>query len=56
MTPKQPKQARAILRASIDKDGGQYVSWALGDKHITLEGKFTIKELEAIIAYVKGAK
>ena len=49
---KTSKQARAMFNFVTEKD--QHVEWDPKDKHIILNGRFTIRELEAIIAYVKG--
>ena len=38
------------------EENNQHVDWKPGDTHITINGRFTVQELKAIIAYVKGAK
>ena len=51
--------ARRILSNAIQDNNdlfclGHYMSWDKGDKSITLDDKFTIEELEAIIWWMKS--
>lgn len=38
---------------SLDALSPNYIHWKVGDVQITLDGIFTVKELEAIIAHIK---
>lgn len=33
---------------------GWYLGWSVGDKSITLDGEFTVEDLEAIITHIKA--
>ena len=50
-----------IIRDAIDSDGtlyslGWYVCWNGGEKSITLDGHFSVEELEAIVVYIQYQK
>lgn len=56
-------EAREILKDCIQEDGGlfhsswpsswPYMSWELGDDDITLDSRYSIAELEAIVWWMK---
>ena len=53
-------EARKILGESIDPTGdlydlGRYMSWEIGDDNIVLDGRFTVKELQAIAWWMEHA-
>ena len=55
------KRAREILEKWVDirKDNGLYsngwyLSWSIGRKDATLDGVFTVEELEAIVWWMKN--
>lgn len=52
-------EACEILGDDIQSDGslynlGHYLAWTKGNQDITLDDKFMIKDLEAIVVYIKG--
>jgi len=52
-------EAKEILKGKIKPNGGlfcggHYMSWTPGDKEITLDCRFDIEELEAIVTYMKS--
>jgi len=52
------KRAREILGDSIQEDGslydcGRYLIWGIDEERITLDSRFTVADLEAIIWWMK---
>lgn len=52
------EQAKDILKDNIEADGGLdnlgwYLCWEPGSDVVTLDGEFTLQELEAISLYVR---
>lgn len=37
-------------------DGGKYISWSKGETTVTLDDKFTVDELEAIVVFIRNAE
>ena len=55
------QKVKKILGNTIRENGNlsnlsEYVSWTKGDNEITLDGDFTIDELEAIVWWMKNTK
>jgi hypothetical protein len=55
-------KAREILKEYITEDGSlkwrqnkclQYLDWIINSEYITLDGEFTIEQLEALIVIIK---
>lgn len=53
-------KARAVLGKWIDeKDGslhdiGAYINWIVGDSRVTIDGRFTADQLEAVARWMRS--
>jgi hypothetical protein len=53
------ERSREILKEAIQEDGSlyhphPYIEWITGDKRITIDGRFNLKELKALIYWVEN--